>query len=155
MESLVTVHLRSLIDSAEALRPLSSAETTFQVPGIFLELPVDQNLRIALQRVHRGTAIDHELDRLLDLIGLGHRRDELATNLSHGQQQWLEIARRVNTLFADDADLSGIVVTSGTDTLEELAYFLNLTVKSDKPVVVVGSMRNPSQIGYEGAANLL
>jgi L-asparaginase len=70
-------------------------------------------------------------------------------------QQWLELARRVNTLFADDADLSGIVVTSGTDTLEELAYFLNLTVKSDKPVVVVGSMRNPSQVGYEGAANLL
>jgi len=47
------------------------------------------------------------------------------------------------------------VVTSGTDTLEELAYFLDLTVRSDKPVVVVGSMRNPSTLGYEGAANLL
>jgi L-asparaginase len=47
------------------------------------------------------------------------------------------------------------VVTSGTDTLEETAYFLNLTVRSDKPVVVVGSMRNPSTLGYEGAANLL
>jgi len=46
-------------------------------------------------------------------------------------------------------------VTSGTDTLEELAYFLNLTVRSEKPVVVVGSMRNPSTLGYEGAANLL
>jgi L-asparaginase len=46
-------------------------------------------------------------------------------------------------------------VTSGTDTLEETAYFLNLTVRSDKPVVVVGSMRNPSTLGYEGAANLL
>ena len=70
-------------------------------------------------------------------------------------QQWLDLARRINTLFAEDADLSGIVVTSGTDTLEETAYFLNLTVKTDKPVVVVGSMRNPSEIGYEGAANLL
>ena len=48
-----------------------------------------------------------------------------------------------------------MVVTSGTDTLEETAYFLNLTVRSDKPVVVVGSMRNPSTLGYEGAANLL
>jgi L-asparaginase len=69
--------------------------------------------------------------------------------------QWLGLARRINTAFAEDADLSGIVVTSGTDTLEETAYFLNLTVRSEKPVVVVGSMRNPSTIGYEGAANLL
>ena len=67
----------------------------------------------------------------------------------------MSLARRINTLFADDADLAGIVVTSGTDTLEETAYFLNLTVRSDKPVVVVGSMRNPSTLGYEGAANLL
>ena len=70
-------------------------------------------------------------------------------------QQWLDLARRINSLFAEDADLSGIVVTSGTDTLEETAYFLNLTVRTDKPVVVVGSMRNPSEVGYEGAANLL
>jgi L-asparaginase len=69
--------------------------------------------------------------------------------------QWLALARRINTLFADDPELAGIVVTSGTDTLEETAYFLNLTVRSDKPVVVVGSMRNPSTLGYEGAANLL
>ena len=69
--------------------------------------------------------------------------------------QWLALARRINTLFAEDSDLSGIVVTSGTDTLEETAYFLNLTVRSDKPVVVVGSMRDPSTLGYEGAANLL
>src|SRR6185437_12532866 len=65
------------------------------------------------------------------------------------------LAKRINELFATDADLAGIVVTSGTDTLEETAYFLNLTVRSDRPVVVVGSMRNPSTLGYEGAANLL
>jgi L-asparaginase len=70
-------------------------------------------------------------------------------------EQWLALARRINSLFAEDPDLTGIVVTSGTDTLEETAYFLNLTVRSDKPVVVVGSMRNPSTLGYEGAANLL
>src|SRR5215203_5799756 len=69
--------------------------------------------------------------------------------------QWIDLARRINTLFRQDSDLAGIVVTSGTDTLEETAYFLNLTVKSDRPVVVVGSMRNPSTIGYEGPANLL
>ena len=69
--------------------------------------------------------------------------------------QWLELARRINEVFKQDSDLAGVVVTSGTDTLEETAYFLNLTVRTDKPVVVVGSMRNPSTLGYEGAANLL
>jgi len=68
--------------------------------------------------------------------------------------QWLDLARRLNALFREDAALAGIVVTSGTDTLEELAYFLNLAVRDERPVVVVGSMRNPSTLGYEGAANL-
>jgi len=70
-------------------------------------------------------------------------------------RQWLALARRLNDLFASQADLGGLVVTSGTDTLEELAYFLHLTVRDPRPVVVVGSMRNPSTLGYEGAANLL
>jgi len=69
--------------------------------------------------------------------------------------QWLQLARRLNELYASRPDLGGLVVTSGTDTLEELAYFLNLTVRDARPVVVVGSMRNPSTLGYEGAANLL
>jgi L-asparaginase len=70
-------------------------------------------------------------------------------------EQWVQLARRINELYRSDADLAGIVVTSGTDTLEELAYFLDLTVIDARPVVVVGSMRNPSTLGYEGAANLL
>jgi L-asparaginase len=70
-------------------------------------------------------------------------------------QQWLDLARRINALYKDDQALAGIVVTSGTDTLEELAFFLHLTVKDARPVAVVGSMRNPSTLGYEGAANLL
>ena len=83
---------------------------------------------------------------------------EQFTNVASSQltlDNWLGLARRINELFTTDGDLAGIVVTSGTDTLEETAYFLNLTVRSDKPVVVVGSMRNPSTLGYEGAANLL
>lgn len=67
----------------------------FQVPGIFLELPIEQNLRIALQRTHRGADLERELERLLTLIDLEHSREELATNLSHGQQQWLEIGMAV------------------------------------------------------------
>jgi L-asparaginase len=70
-------------------------------------------------------------------------------------KQWIGLANRINTIFTEDTDLAGVVVTSGTDTLEETAYFLDLTVHSDKPVVIVGSMRNPSALGYEGSANLL
>jgi L-asparaginase len=69
--------------------------------------------------------------------------------------QWVGLSKRINEIFATDRELAGIVVTSGTDTLEETAFFLHLTVRDPRPVVVVGSMRNPSTVGYEGAANLL
>lgn len=76
-----------------------------------------------------------------------------STQLTLGQ--WLDLSRRINELYRTDPGLAGVVVTSGTDTLEELAYFLNLTVRDVRPVAVVGSMRNPSTLGYEGGANLL
>src|SRR6266508_3483304 len=69
--------------------------------------------------------------------------------------QWLQLSRRINDTFAGDKQLAGIVVTSGTDTLEETAFFLHLTVRDARPVVLVGAMRNASTIGYEGPANLL
>jgi L-asparaginase len=83
---------------------------------------------------------------------------EQFTNVASSEltlKQWLALAKRVNEVFASEKDLAGIVVTSGTDTLEETAFFLHLTVRDPRPVVVVGSMRNPSTVGYEGAANLL
>ena len=76
-----------------------------------------------------------------------------SSELSLGQ--YLDLSRRISAAFAAEPDLAGVVVTVGTDTLEELAYFLHLTVRDDRPVVLVGSMRNPSTLGYEGAANLL
>ena len=51
-------------------------------------------------------------------------------------------------------DVTGIIVTHGTDTLEETAYFLDLTLDIAKPVVMVGAMRNSSELGYDGPANL-
>ncbi|OHV75739.1 asparaginase [Ensifer sp. LCM 4579] len=65
---------------------------------------------------------------------------------------WLRLASRINKALADD-NVRGIVVTHGTDTLEETAYFLNLVVESEKPVVVAGAMRRPYSLGADGAAN--
>ena len=77
------------------LRVQRGMSIKFQVPGIFVELPIEQNLRIALQRVYRGAALDEELERLLDLVEVRPQREQPAGNLSHGQQQWLEIAMAV------------------------------------------------------------
>ena len=66
---------------------------------------------------------------------------------------WLKLAKRINALFSGRTD--GVVVTHGTDTQEETAYFLNLTVKSDKPVVTVGAMRPATAISADGPLNLL
>jgi len=67
----------------------------FQVPGIFVNLSVAQNLIIALQETVRGAAQQAELERLLDLLDLAESRDKRAGELSHGQQQWLEIGMAI------------------------------------------------------------
>lgn len=51
-------------------------------------------------------------------------------------------------------DITGIIITHGTDTLEESAYFLDLTLNINKPVIIVGAMRNSSELGYDGSSNL-
>jgi L-asparaginase len=65
----------------------------------------------------------------------------------------LKLAKRINELLPTSG-VDGIVVTHGTDTMEETAYFLNLTVKSDKPVVMVGSMRPSTAVSADGPLNL-
>ncbi|WP_168790632.1 asparaginase [Paraburkholderia aromaticivorans] len=65
----------------------------------------------------------------------------------------LAIGNRVGELLARN-DVDGVVITHGTDTIEETAYFLHLTLKSAKPVVVVGSMRPPSAMSSDAALNL-
>ncbi|AVS96749.1 asparaginase [Paracidovorax avenae] len=73
---------------------------------------------------------------------------------SFTNDQLLQLGKRVSAL-SKQADVDGIVVTHGTDTLEETAYFLNLVVHTNKPIVVVGSMRPGTALSADGALNLL
>lgn len=66
---------------------------------------------------------------------------------------WLDLVKTINERAKED-DVLGFVITHGTDTLEETAFFLNLTVKTDKPVVITGSMRPATSISADGPMNL-
>ena len=65
----------------------------------------------------------------------------------------MELSMIIKDLVKRD-DIVGVILTHGTDTLEETAYLLDLNIKSKKPIVVVGAMRNSSELGYDGSSNL-
>ncbi|MGL2411757.1 type II asparaginase [Helicobacter pylori] len=69
------------------------------------------------------------------------------------EEVWFKLAKRVQKLL-NDSRIQGVVITHGTDTLEESAYFLNLVLHSTKPVVLVGAMRNFTSLSADGALNL-
>ncbi|WP_454678082.1 asparaginase [Achromobacter marplatensis] len=90
------------------------------------------------------------------LAGIAEIRAEQVANVGSQNMThdvWRTLAERVDTL-CQDASVAGIVITHGTDTLEETAYFLSLVIQHDKPVVLVGAMRPATALGAEGPANL-
>jgi L-asparaginase len=86
---------------------------------------------------------------------LANMRGEQISNIGSqdmNDEVWLKLARRVNELTAMP-DVAGVVITHGTDTIEETAYFLNLVVKSRKPVVLTASMRPSTALSADGPLN--
>ena len=90
---------------------------------------------------------------LKDLAELSGEQVANIGSQTMNHEVWLKLAKRINEVLKDGST-DGVVITHGTDTLEETAYFLSLVVKSDKPVVLVGSMRPATAISADGPANL-
>ncbi|QXM06318.1 asparaginase [Crassaminicella indica] len=68
-------------------------------------------------------------------------------------KKMMKLSKLVKKLILRE-DITGVVVTHGTDSLEETAYLLDLTINSTKPIIIVGAMRNSSELGYDGSSNL-
>lgn len=100
--------------------------------------------------------IEAMIDAVPNIRNLANLRGEQIANVGSqdmGVKVWLDLTNRINELLKGP-DVDGIVITHGTDTQEETAYFLNLVVKSDKPVVLTGSMRPSTALSAEGPLNL-
>lgn len=102
-----------------------------------------------------GDSLVRAVPQLLDLATVWIEEFSRIGSSQMTPGHWLRLATRINELFRENPDLAGIVVTHGTDTLEETAFFLNLTVRDPRPVVLVGSMRSTNEISADGPANLL
>lgn len=70
-------------------------------------------------------------------------------------ENWLSLARRINEILAQESDVTGVVVTHGSNTLEETGYFLSLTVRSDKPVVLTAAQRQFTTLSSDSPKNFL
>ncbi|HSV52466.1 MAG TPA: asparaginase [Burkholderiaceae bacterium] len=101
--------------------------------------------------------VDKLLAGLPELAGVANVKGEQVFQIaseSFTNDNLLRLGKRVSALVKQ-SDVDGIVITHGTDTLEETAYFLNLVIRTEKPIIVVGSMRPGTALSADGALNLL
>ena len=107
---------------------------------------------------NKHLTIQELLDRVPEVNDFAEVRSEQFMNVGStevGPVHWLGLAKRINQVFRKDPEAAGVAITHGTATLEETAYFLNLTVKSRKPVVVTGAMRPPTGLATDADINLI
>ena len=107
---------------------------------------------------NKHLTIQELLDRIPEVNDFAEVRTEQYLNLGSADllpSHWLGLAKRINRVFSEDPEAAGVAITHGTATLEETAYFLNLTVKSHRPVVVTGAMRPPTALDTDADLNLL
>lgn len=112
-----------------------------------------------LSNYKSGSILGEQLVKAVPQIAqIADVRVEQIVNVSSSDltiENWLTLSKRIQKIIADTPSVAGFVITSGTNTLEETAYFMNLTVRSDKPVVLVGSMRPSTAMSADGPLNLL
>jgi L-asparaginase len=151
--------------AATALALLTALPTTAQTKPIVYVLSTGGTIAGSgssstdLSNYKPGAILGEQLVKAVPQIAqIADVRVEQVVNVNSSDitiENWLTLARRIQAILKEAPAVSGFVITSGTNTLEETAYFLNLTVKSDKPVVLVGSMRPSTAISADGPLNLL
>ncbi len=141
-------------------RPATGATAQARLPGVVVLATGGTIAGAAASDVQAGyTSGQVGVEQLLAAVpqakSLANLRGEQIANIGSQDMNdsvWIALARRVNELAAQP-DVAGIVITHGTDTIEETAYFLNLVVKSEKPVVLTAAMRPSTALSADGPLN--
>ncbi len=97
-------------------------------------------------------ALIPEADKVADVVRAPFRQ---VHSTAIGPAEWPELARHIEAAFAADPEIRGAVVTHGTATLEETGYYLNLALKTDRPVVMVGAQRPPTGLSTDAFLNVV